>query len=283
MKQQLSPLINATELLTLHQTASIILIDASNGKNAYENYLESHLQGALFVDLNTQLADIKEDVAVGGRHPLPTLEQFSKVLFSLGITPETHVVVYDDKNGANASARFWWMMKAVGHEKVQVLNGGKSPAEAVGFPLAKGIEKIEKVGLYPVTNWQLPQISMDEVEKATTNKNAIIIDVRENARYKGHVEPLDLIAGHIPNAVNVPFSSNLDENGLFLSPSLLKEKYETVFQDIPIENRIVHCGSGVTACHTLLAITSAGLDIPKLYVGSWSEWSRNGKGIVTEE
>ncbi|KIX19921.1 sulfurtransferase [Flavobacterium sp. 316] len=283
MKQQLLHLITTTKLLTLHQTSSIILIDASNGKNAYDNYLDSHLQGALFVDLNTQLADIKEDVAVGGRHPLPTVEQFSKVLSDLGIIPESHVVVYDDKNGANASARFWWMMKAVGHEKVQVLNGGKSTAEAVGFPLAKGIEKAEKVGLYPVTNWQLSQVSMDEVEKATTNPDAIIIDVRETARYKGHVEPLDLIAGHIPNAVNVPFSSNLDENGLFLSPSLLKEKYETVFQDIPVENQIVHCGSGVTACHTLLAIASAGLDIPKLYVGSWSEWSRNGKEIVTEE
>lgn len=283
MKQQLSPLITATELLTLHQTSSIILIDASNGKNAYDNYLESHLQGALFIDLNTQLADIKEDVSIGGRHPLPTLEQFSKVLSDLGITTESHMVVYDDKNGANASARFWWMLKAVGHEKVQVLNGGKSTAEAVGFPLAKGIEKAEKVGLYPVTNWQLSQVSMDEVEKATTNPDAIIIDVRETARYKGHVEPLDLIAGHIPNAVNVPFSSNLDENGLFLSPSLLKEKYETVFQDIPVENQIVHCGSGVTACHTLLAIASAGLPMPNLYVGSWSEWSRNGKEIVTEE
>lgn len=283
MKQQLSPLINATELLTLHQTASIILIDASNGKNAYDNYLESHLQGALFVDLNTQLANIKEDVAVGGRHPLPTLEQFSKVLSSLGITPESHVVVYDDKNGANAAARFWWMLKAVGHEKAQVLNGGKSTAEAIGFPLAKGIENAEKVGLYPVTNWQLPQVTIDEVEKTTTNTNAIIIDVRETARYKGHIEPLDLIAGHIPNAVNVPFSSNLDENGLFLSPSLLKEKYETVFQDILVENRIVHCGSGVTACHTLLAIASAGLEIPNLYVGSWSEWSRNSKDVVTEK
>lgn len=283
MKHQLSPLITATELLTLHQTSSIILIDASNGKNAYDNYLESHLQGALFVDLNTQLADIKEDVAVGGRHPLPTLEQFSKVLSDLGITPESHVVVYDDKNGANASARFWWMMKGVGHEKVQVLNGGKSAVETVGFPLAKGIEKMEKVGLYPVANWQLPQVSIDEVEKATTNPDTIIIDVRETARYKGHVEPLDLIAGHIPNAINVPFSTNLDENGLFLSPSLLKEKYETVFQDIPVGNRIVHCGSGVTACHTLLAIASAGLPMPNLYVGSWSEWSRNGKEIVTEE
>lgn len=283
MKQQLSPLLTATELLTLHQTSSIILIDASNGKNAYDNYLESHLQGALFVDLNTQLADIKEDVAVGGRHPLPTLEQFSKILSDLGITPESHVVIYDDKNGANAAARFWWMLKAIGHEKVQVLNGGKIVAEAVSFPLAKGIETVEKVGLYPIKGWQLPQVTMDEVEKASQSKNHIIIDVRETPRYKGHIEPLDLIAGHIPNAVNVPFSTNLDENGLFLSPSTLKEKYETVFHDIPVENRIVHCGSGVTACHTLLAIASAGLDIPKLYVGSWSEWSRNNKKIVTEE
>ena len=283
MKKQLSPLITATKLLTLHQTASIILIDASNGKNAYDNYLASHLQGALFVDLNTQLADIKEDVAVGGRHPLPTLEQFSKVLSDLGITPESHVVVYDDKNGANASARFWWMMKAVGHEKVQVLNGGKIAAEAIDFPLVKGIETVKKIGLYPITNWQLPQVTMDEVEKATTNPDTIIIDVRETARYKGHVEPLDLIAGHIPNAVNVPFSTNLDENGLFLTPSLLKEKYETVFQAIPVKNQIVHCGSGVTACHTLLAIASAGLPMPNLYLGSWSEWSRNGKEVVTEE
>jgi len=283
MKHQLSPLITATELLTLQQTASILIIDASNGKNAYNNYLESHLQGALFVDLNTQLANIKEDVAIGGRHPLPTLEQFSKVLSDLGITPESHVVIYDGKNGANAAARFWWMLKAIGHEKVQVLNGGKIAAEAVGFPLAKGIETLEKVGLYPIKGWQLPQVTMNEVEKAATNTDTIIIDVRETARYKGHVEPLDLIAGHIPNAVNVPFSANLDENGLFLSPSLLKEKYETVFQDIPVGNQIVHCGSGVTACHTLLAIASAGLPMPNLYVGSWSEWSRNGKEIVTEE
>ncbi|MVO10441.1 sulfurtransferase [Flavobacterium sp. TP390] len=283
MKQQLSPLISATELLALLETKKLVLIDASNGKEAFNNYLASHLQGALFVDLNTQLAAIKEDVAEGGRHPLPTLEQFSKVVGALGITPESHVVVYDDKSGANAAARFWWMLKAIGHEKIQVLNGGKSTAEAIGFPLAKGIEKAEKVGLYPVTNWQLPQVTMDEVEKATTNPDAIIIDVRETARYKGHVEPLDLVAGHIPNAVNVPFSTNLDENGLFLSPSLLKEKYEAILGNIPIENQIVHCGSGVTACHTLLAIASAGLSLPNLYVGSWSEWSRNGKGIVTEE
>ncbi|WP_130734488.1 sulfurtransferase [Flavobacterium sp. J27] len=283
MKQELSSLISATELLALLETKNLILIDASNGKEAFNNYLESHLLGALFVDLNTQLATIKEDVAEGGRHPLPTLEQFSKVVGALSITPQSHVVVYDDKSGANAAARFWWMLKAVGHEKIQVLNGGKSTAEAIGFPLAKGFEKAEKVGLYPVSNWQLPQVTLNKVEKATTNPDVIIIDVRETARYKGHVEPLDLVAGHIPNAVNVPFSTNLDENGLFLSPSLLKEKYQAILGNIPVENRIVHCGSGVTACHTLLAIASAGLPIPSLYVGSWSEWSRNGKEIVTEE
>jgi len=283
MKQQLSPLISATELLALLETKKLVLIDARNGKEAFNNYLASHLQGALFVDLNTQLAAIKEDAAEGGRHPLPTLEQFSKVVGALGITPESHVVVYDDKNGANAAARFWWMMKAVGHEKIQVLNGGKQTAEKIGFPMEKGNKKATPVSDYPFSNWQLPQVTLNEVEKATTNPDAIIIDVRETARYKGHVEPLDLIAGHIPNALNVPFLTNLDENGLFLSPSLLKEKYQAILGNIPVENQIVHCGSGVTACHTLLAIASAGLPLPNLYVGSWSEWSRNGKEIVTEE
>ncbi|VXB64115.1 Sulfurtransferase [Flavobacterium sp. 9AF] len=279
----MNPIINSTELLALLETKNLILIDASNGNNAYDNYLESHLQGALFVDLNTQLAAIKEDAAEGGRHPLPTLEQFSKVVGTLGITPESHVVVYDDKNGANAAARFWWMLKAVGHEKIQVLNGGRQAAEKIGFPMEKGNKKATPVSNYPFSNWQLPQVTLNDVEKATTNPDAIIIDVRETARYKGHVEPLDLIAGHIPNAVNVPFSTNLDENGLFLSPSLLKEKYQAILGNIPVENQIVHCGSGVTACHTLLAIASASLPMPSLYVGSWSEWSRNGKEIVTEE
>lgn len=124
------PLIQATELLQLIHSPDLILIDATNGKNARENYTQKHLVGARFVDLDSQLADIKADVSNGGRHPLPTLAQFSETLGKLGISPQSHVVVYDDKSGANAAARFWWMLLAIGHPRVQVLT---SPFRAMGW------------------------------------------------------------------------------------------------------------------------------------------------------
>ena len=269
------PLIQATELLELHKSENLLIIDASNGKNAYENYQHQHLDKAIFVDLNTDLADIKEDLADGGRHPLPTLAQFSETLSKLGISKENHVVVYDDKNGSNASARFWWMLKAIGHEKVQVLDGGFQEAERVGFPVNANEVIIHKTQPYKIEGWKLPVATMAEVEKASQDQNQIVIDVRDSERYRGEKEPIDLIAGHIPGAINIPFTENLNDGGLFLSPQELREKYLNVFNATPTDNIIVHCGSGVTACHTLLAIASAGLDMPKLYVGSWSEWSRN--------
>jgi len=122
--------------------------------------------------------------------------------------------------------------------------------------------------------------NIDEVEKASNSQDYLIIDVRESARYNGEYEPIDLISGHIPNAINIPFSTNLDENGLFLSPEILREKYKNIIDNKKSNEIIVHCGSGVTACHTLLAMAYAGFEIPKLYVGSWSEWSRNGKPIA---
>ena len=279
----LPPIINANELLILYSSAAVelVLIDVSNGKEAYSNYSAKHLDGALFVDLNTQLADIKENAAMGGRHPLPDLEQFSVTLSELGITPQSHVVVYDDKNGSNAAARFWWMLKAVGHENVQVLSGGFQEAEKANFPMSNTTENIKKSDPYPVIDWQLPVATMEDVEKAAQDKNHIVIDVRDPARYRGEMEPIDIIAGHIPGAVNIPFTDNLDKNGLFLTSESLKEKYQTVFETLPSENITVHCGSGVTACHTLLAMAHAGYEIPRLYVGSWSEWSRNNKPIAT--
>jgi thiosulfate/3-mercaptopyruvate sulfurtransferase len=113
--------------------------------------------------------------------------------------------------------------------------------------------------------------------------NFLVIDVREPQRFKGETEPIDLVAGHIPGATNIPFTTNLDADGLFLSPEELKEKYQKAFENTDSDNRVVHCGSGVTACHTLLAMAVAGLPIPQLYVGSWSEWSRNNREIVVEQ
>jgi thiosulfate/3-mercaptopyruvate sulfurtransferase len=282
MNLNIPPIIQSAALLKLYKSENLVIIDARSGKNAKANYREKHLDGALFVDLENQLAEIKEDASNGGRHPLPKIENFAKTLSDLGISEKSHVVIYDDKNGSNAAARFWWMLKAIGHEKVQVLDGGFQAAEKSNFPTSATTKISNKTALYKVDNWKLPMAAIDEVEIVSQDKNHIVIDVRETSRYNGETEPIDLIAGHIPGAINIPFTENLDGNGLFLPPNELKEKYKKIFQDVKSENIIVHCGSGVTACHSLLAIAYAGLEIPKLYVGSWSEWSRNGKKIVTK-
>lgn len=278
----MTPIITPNQLLEAVQTNAIVLVDATNSPTAYQNYQQSHLQGALFVDVNTQLADIKDDVSIGGRHPLPTVEQFSKTLTDLGITLETWVVVYDDKNGANAAARFWWMLRSIGHEKVQVLSGGIQAAIQAGFPTSSAVEVPTLVESYPVQDWQWPTIDLQGMDEMILKDRFVIIDVRETQRYRGETEPIDLVAGHIPGATNIPFMTNLDENGFFLSPEELKANYQKVFENIPEENRVVHCGSGVTACHTLLALAIAELPIPQLYVGSWSEWSRNNREIDVE-
>lgn len=279
MSTTLSPLITAEELIA---NPKIILIDARTGANTFETYQKEHLKGARFVDLNRDLAAVPENPANGGRHPLPSSQDFAKTLSSLGISPSDHVVVYDDKNGSNFAARFWWMIRAIGHEKIQVLNGGYPAAIQAGFPTNSGIETFEKT-TYPSQEWKLPLADIEEVEKARKNDQNIVIDVRDKNRFDGLVEPLDLIAGHIPGAVNVPLTENLDENGFFKPADELAEKYKAILKDIKSENTIVHCGSGVTACHTLLAMDYAGLPIPKLYAGSWSEWSRNDREMALKE
>lgn len=275
MSQELFPLIKADELLQLHQKEKLILVDASGGGK--ENYLKNHLEGALFVDLNTQLADIKPDVSVGGRHPLPTFEQFSKTLSDLGISANSHVIVYDDKNSSNAASRFWWMLKAIGHKKVKVVDGGFQAAVKAGFPATDRTEIPGKAEPYKIENWKLPLADIHAIDKASQDNDFLIIDVRDEERYNGEKEPIDLVAGHIPNAINIPFATNLNSEGFYLSADELKKKYQQAFKNKEPEKIIVHCGSGVTACHTLLAIAAAGMEIPKLYVGSWSEWSRNGR------
>lgn len=281
MSIQISPIISVAELQNLLESKEEVLIfDVSNGKEAKENYEKKHLKNALFVDINTQLANIKENLAEGGRHPLPEVKDFAKVLGQLGISPANHVVVYDDKNGANAAARFWWMLKAVNHNKVQVLDGGLVNAEKNNFPIDNEVVISKSVGDYPVEKWVLPQVTIETIDKVKEQKDYIIIDVREESRYNGISEPIDLIAGHIPNAINIPFTNNLDANGLFLEKEKLQQVYKDVLDNFKSENIIVHCGSGVTACHTILAIHYAGYNFPNLYVGSWSEWSRNNKEMV---
>lgn len=266
-------IINAAQLSALPQNT--IVVDAGSGNAAFDRYNKQHLKGALYVDLENDLANVPQDAAIGGRHPLPLPEKFSALLVRLGITPKSHVIVYDDKNGTNAAARFWWMLRAAGHTKVQVLNGGLQAAVGAGFPVTNAVHLPDAAGNYPFTHWQLPTIKIAAVKEATQNTDWLIIDVRAGDRYNGLTEPIDLKAGHIPSAINIPLTGNLDAGGNFLPAEILYKKYSAALTGFDPEKVIVHCGSGVTACHTLLAIAAAGLPIPKLYVGSWSEWSRN--------
>jgi len=275
------PLIEAAELLDIYNQPGVLLFDVSNGPNAQANYAAEHIAGAVFVDLNTQLADIKEDVSNGGRHPLPAIETFANTLTTLGIYKTSRVIIYDDKNGSNAAARFWWMLISAGHEQVQVLNGGLNAAKKHGVPISAGTETtVPATEPYPADIWLLPTIGINEVEQLSQSPDCLVVDVRDKDRYAGISEPIDLVAGHIPGAINIPFTENLDAEGMFLEAGELQDKYQLPFAGIAPGNIIVHCGSGVTACHTLLALAHAGMEIPILYVGSWSEWSRNGKEIA---
>ncbi|MFP3591976.1 sulfurtransferase [Chryseobacterium sp. SIMBA_038] len=277
----MSPIISPSELKNL-PTENLIILDARVGKDVYKNYLDKHLQGARFIDLDKDLAEIGEDAAFGGRHPLPSVEKFAEKLSNLGVSEDSHIVIYDDKNGANAGARAWWMLRSFGLKNVQVLDGGFQAAEKEGLKFSSGEEIFEKFDIIKRENWLLPTSSLEDVENELVNNSSTVIDVRDAYRYNGESEPIDLVAGHIPGAINIPFSENLDENGNFLKPEILKEKYSKLLANKP-ENLIIHCGSGVTACHTILALEYAGFHVSKLYVGSWSEWSRReGKEIARE-
>ncbi|HEY9000433.1 MAG TPA: sulfurtransferase [Mucilaginibacter sp.] len=277
----MSPLIEIEELRSIK--GPIILIDARAGADARRRYDAGHLEGAQFADLDRDLALLPENAANGGRHPLPPIESFSKKLGEWGITPESHVVVYDDKAAAFGGARLWWMLRAIGHKKVQVLNGGLKAAVDAGVPLSTESYTVPAVGDYPVPANFAGTVDIEETGKAAKDSHKMVIDVRETPRYLGQMEPIDLIAGHIPGAENMPYTLNLDANGKYKSPEELKAAYEKLLGDVKPDEVIVHCGSGVTACHTLLGMDYAGITGPKMYVGSWSEWSRRDLPIATDQ
>jgi thiosulfate/3-mercaptopyruvate sulfurtransferase len=279
-----NPLVSVNGALDFIETGNAVVVDARGGLDALERYKHAHLKGAIFVDLENELSTKRPDAAQGGRHPLPEPQKFGRLLTELGITPSTRVLVYDDKSGANAAARFWWMMRAAGHRNIFVLDGSWETIIEAGIPLSDKIVARSKAATdYPIDQWQLPIVTMADIVQAASDPNALIIDVRENYRYRAESEPFDLVAGHIPGAVNVPYIGNLNDAGEFLPSGELATKYRAVMKSMKAENVLVHCGSGVTACHTLLAMEQAGITGAKLYVGSWSEWSRNQMPIATGE
>ena len=229
-----------------------VILDA-RPRAAYE---AGHRQGAIHADPETQLA-APRDPAHGGRHPLPPIDQWRRQVAEWGITPETHVLVYDDQNGANAAARAWWMLNAIGIHDVAVENVGQASA----CPSRSD-------------SWGLPTVDMAFVDAHRNDPAWRVLDVRSRERFRGDTEPIDPVAGHIPGAVNLPYTENLNK-----TPEELRAMYEQLLGNVPPDRLIVHCGSGVTACHTLLALAMAGLHGASLYVGSWGEWCRNDMPI----
>jgi thiosulfate/3-mercaptopyruvate sulfurtransferase len=249
-----------------------VLLDARSP----DAYAAGHLRGARHADVDRQLSSARDpgaDPRNGGRHPLPPVGRWAAQLGAWGITPSAMVIVYDDQSGANAAARAWWMLRAVGHQRVAVLDGGFQAAVAAGLEVTQEVPSVEPA-TYPVTTeWQRATVDRGEVEQIRRNKEWKVLDVRSAPRYRGETEPIDPVAGHIEGAVNLPYTENLIE-GRFKSPAELRAQYEALLNGTPPEHLVVHCGSGVTACHTLLALEAAGIDGARLYVGSWSEWCR---------
>ncbi len=275
MTTGLDPVVSVQELRGNLDT--VRLFDVRSGPKARTAYAEGHLRGALYADLETELAAPAPHPEHGGRHPLPAIDVFAAQLGAWGITPESHVVAYDDQSGMNAAARMWWMLRAVGHRRVQVLDGGLKAALAGGLALTTELPALPKAAPYPARDYTLPLADIDEVDRARHQPSRAVLDVRAAARYRGETEPIDPIAGHIPGARNLPLTENLDANGHLKSAAELRALYSQWLGPVPASDLIVHCGSGVTACHTLLALERAGLHGAKLYVGSWGEWCRTAR------
>ncbi|MDB5086826.1 MAG: hypothetical protein JWR09_820 [Mucilaginibacter sp.] len=263
--------------------ANTILIDSRGGQDSYQRYLAGHLKNAVYADLDKHLAAKVTDASIGGRHPLPAVKDFAKLLGEWGITSESRVIIYDDKSGAFSAARLWWMLRSLGHKQVQVLNGGLQAANKAGVVLSTDAYIPTGIKPYPTHGDYAGTVDIEEAGTAAQDENRLVIDVRETPRYLGQTEPIDLIAGHIPGAANLPYILNLDADGKYLPAEILRSMYIDAIGDVKYDEVIVHCGSGVTACHTLLGMAYAGITEPKLYVGSWSEWSRRDLPMATSE
>ena len=270
-------LISADHLQT--HRASLRLLDARQG-NAYA---VGHLSGALHADLDQHLSTATSpghDPARGGRHPLPAVARFAAQLGAWGIAPDMEVVAYDASGGSNAAARLWWMLRAVGHKRVSVLDGGLAAALEAGLTLEGEPPSVVPTEPYPADRWLLPTADIEAVEALRRDPALKLLDVRSAERWRGDVEPFDPVAGHIPGSLNLAWNENLGPDGRFKKPEILRAQYEALLNGTSPEHLTVHCGSGVTACHTLLALEVAGLSGAALYVGSWSEWCRNDREML---
>lgn len=268
------PIIAAREAASLVGRA--VFVDARAGSEAAEQYSAAHVAGARRADLETDLSK-PGSPEEGGRHPLPPLDDWLSRLGAWGVSPETAVIIYDDAGGGLAAARAWWMLDAIGHGPVAVVEGGWAALVAAGVETESGEPPATARGAYPRLIDRWPALDADFVERVRTDPSWRVIDARAPERYAGASEPLDPIAGHIPGAHNLYWKSQIDETGSFSPSDTLRRRYKDVLGDVPPERVVCYCGSGVTACHLLLAMRACGLRGARLYVGSWSEWCRQDR------
>ena len=243
--------------------------------DGHDRYLAGHLPGAVHVDLERELA--APATATGGRHPLPDLATLQAAARRWGVRAGSRVVVYDDA-AATSAARAWWLLRWAGLADVQILDGGLAAWREAGRPLETG-EVTPRPGDVVLSAGHLPVVDADQVAHLMRDAATVLLDARAGERYRGEVEPVDPVAGHIPGALSAPTAANLDGEGRFLAPALLRQQ----FTDLGITadtDMITYCGSGITAAHLVAALAVAGFENAALYPGSWSQWCRDPRRPV---
>lgn len=242
------------------------LTDTDAGRRAYA---AGHIPGARYAHLDE---DLSGPILPGqtGRHPLPDPQTLAKKLYEWGVGVNRQVVVYDDSFGSMA-VRMWWLLRWLGHPGVALLDGGFPKWVREMRPVTSEVPVIEKGNCVCLPE-RSQLVTAEEVQQAMNDGSSLLIDARNERRFTGEYEPLDPVAGHIPGAINWDFEENLDIDGTYLPPEALRENYQALLKGRAPWQVIHTCGSGVTACHNLLAMEIAGLPGSKLYVGSWSDW-----------
>ncbi|MDX1518584.1 MAG: sulfurtransferase [Gammaproteobacteria bacterium] len=259
-------LISPEQLSALSADERIVVdcrYDLQHPESGRQSYLQGHIPGAVFADVHDDLSG--PPLTDKGRHPLPSPAALTKTFSQLGIAAGKQVVVYDDSGGAFA-ARLWWLLRYMDHECVALLDGGWSAWTDSELPVRDGEERNSPANFAgtPRSDWL---VLLEQVPGVK-----LLVDSRDPARYRGETEPIDPAAGHIPGALNRFWQANLDPSGCFKSPAELRQEFQALYSDAGSDQPVFYCGSGVTACHNLLAVMHAGLEPARLYAGSWSEW-----------
>lgn len=275
-------LFSAQELHALQADGDCLPVDCrfslADPGAGHKAYLESHIPGAAYAHLDDDLSGpLTRD---SGRHPLPSADGFAAFLGRIGWQPGTLMVVYDNAGGAIA-ARLWWLMKYLGHDGTGMLDGGIDAWQAAGYRLESGSVSVKPA---PVSDFNLREdlvVSTEELARKLGEDRIVLVDARDRERFSGEVEPIDRVAGHIPGAVNYPYSRNLTSNGGFKKGEDIRVEFETLTRDQQSRDLVHMCGSGVTACHNIFAAELAGIKEPCLYVGSWSEWIQDASRPTT--